>query len=228
MEAHSPALQWQGERIDVGRAMFTPGHGRSAANAACHPARPQRGWRRMVRDSLRSPRCLQADNHHEYTGLVAGAYNQAGCASLRITSILGDTKEDLLCCSTCVRVAARASRHKGSGCRIAAALDPSPELLAARRAASRVRTSLGACGRGAGLCTARCARMTTSTPHHLPKRQPSPPAPTPRSGTCVGNAQFPCRADVLGDCPATVRSGSIAWNCIVSGCHGWQPGPLFA
>lgn len=40
------------------------------------------------------------DNYHEYHGTEAEAFNEGGCARLRLTSILGDSVEDRLCCTS--------------------------------------------------------------------------------------------------------------------------------
>lgn len=40
------------------------------------------------------------DNYHEYHGTEGEAWNQGGCAAVRMTSILGDSVEDKLCCTS--------------------------------------------------------------------------------------------------------------------------------
>ena len=44
--------------------------------------------------------CRQIDGHYEYYGAVADAWTNGGCASLRLTSILGDSAEDSICCTS--------------------------------------------------------------------------------------------------------------------------------
>lgn len=40
------------------------------------------------------------DNYHEFHGTEADTWNQGGCAKVRVTSILGDTVEDRVCCTS--------------------------------------------------------------------------------------------------------------------------------
>lgn len=49
------------------------------------------GWQQLV---------ATIDNYHEYHGPEGEAWGGGGCASVRVTSILGDSVEDKLCCST--------------------------------------------------------------------------------------------------------------------------------
>jgi hypothetical protein len=60
----------------------------------------------------------QIDNYFEVHGYVADFWGSGGCASIRVTSILGDTVEDSLCCTsgTCEGKAQLPCRSDMPGC----------------------------------------------------------------------------------------------------------------